>query len=331
MAEFDNKTCARLEVHEGIDNVKLLFVKSEWKPARSEPTSFSLAISDGLWAWKFEGTEKFVQDRAEAWDKSVSWVMDKVKFYLSVGQPGVTYRFNKTRDNQRKLSFDIEDTESELPLTANFILVNASDPGSVTSGLLDFLHDSNCRLTESYLRKRRDFDRMTRENEVLTEQNERFKALKNQFKEDAYKKFVPVLNSKKAKLRELRKEIEKLTEQTKSKIKVESERDDTTSSSSDDDEEESDHQRPSPEKKIERDEAFNERLVGEVKAISEPVATSGVDVVNAGPDPDATQPLSDEIENEDPSLESPKEVTSSLSALVEDKPYVGLQRKKRRN
>lgn len=80
-----------------------------------------------------------------------------------------------------------------------------------------------------------------------------------------------------------------------------------------------------------RDEAFNERLVGEVKAISEPVATSGVDVVNAGPDPDATQPLSDEIENEDPSLESPKEVTSSLSALVEDKPYVGLQRKKRRN
>lgn len=62
---------------------------------------------------------------------------------------------------------------------------------------------------------------------------------------------MPVLNSKKAKLRELRKEIEKLTEQTKSKIKVESERDDTTSSSSDDDEEESDHQRPSPEKKIE--------------------------------------------------------------------------------
>lgn len=46
-----------------------------------------------------------------------------------------------------QLSFDIEDTESELPLTANFILVNASDPGSVTSGLLDFLHDSNCRLT----------------------------------------------------------------------------------------------------------------------------------------------------------------------------------------
>lgn len=63
--------------------------------------------------------------------------------------------------------------------------------------------------------------------------------------------FVPVLNSKKAKLRELRKEIEKLTEQTKSKIKEDSERDNTTSSSSEDDEEESDHQRSSAEEKIE--------------------------------------------------------------------------------
>jgi len=107
MAEFDNKTCARLEVHEGIDtNVlvkKLLFVQSECKPTRSEATSFSLAISDGLGAWRFEGSEKFVEDRAEAWDKSVSWVMEKIKFYLSVGQPGVTYRFTTTRDNQRKV------------------------------------------------------------------------------------------------------------------------------------------------------------------------------------------------------------------------------------
>lgn len=179
------------------------------------------------------------------------------------------------------------------------------------------------------MRKRRDFDRMTKENEALTEQNERFKALKNQFKEDAFKKFVPVLNSKKAKLRELRKEIEKLTEQSKSKIKEDSERDNTTSSSSEDDEEESDHQRSSPKEKIERGEAFSESLVGEVKAISEPVATS---VVDAEPDPDATQPLSDEIELAGPSSEPPREAGGScLSALVGDKPYVGLQRKKRRN
>jgi len=58
MAEFDNKTCARLEVQEelhGLTVKKTLFVKSVWKPASSPPTSFSLAISDGRQAWTFEG------------------------------------------------------------------------------------------------------------------------------------------------------------------------------------------------------------------------------------------------------------------------------------
>ena len=106
MAEVDNKTCTRIEVQEGDDNVKkVLFVKSEWKPTRSEPTSFDLAISDGLRAWRFEGSEGFVRERAELWDKNESWVMEKLKFYLTLGQPGVTYRFTKTRDNRRKVCF----------------------------------------------------------------------------------------------------------------------------------------------------------------------------------------------------------------------------------
>jgi len=79
-----------------------------------------------------------------------------------------------------------------------------------------------------------------------------------------------------------------------------------------------------------RGEAFSEGLVGEVKAISEPpVATF---VVDAEPDPDATQPLLDEIELAGPSSEPRREAGGScLTALVGDKPYVGLQRKKRRN
>jgi hypothetical protein len=104
MAEFDNKTCTRLEVQEGTGNEKkVIFVKSEWKPTRSEPMSFDLAVSDGLRAWRFDGSESFVNARAEAWDKRVDWVMEKLKFYLSVGQPGVIYRFTPARDNQRKV------------------------------------------------------------------------------------------------------------------------------------------------------------------------------------------------------------------------------------
>lgn len=49
MADFDNKTCTRLEVHD-LTEKKTLFVKSVW-----EPNSFSLEISDGHQAWTFEG------------------------------------------------------------------------------------------------------------------------------------------------------------------------------------------------------------------------------------------------------------------------------------
>ena len=61
-----------------------------------------------------------------------------------------------------------------------------------------------------------------------------------------------MLNTKKLKLRELKKENEKLREESKSKVKEEDERDDTTYSSTEDegDEEESDHQRSTPEKKM---------------------------------------------------------------------------------
>ena len=56
--EEGNKTCARLEVHEGLHDStvkKTLFVKSTWEPTKAFPTSFSLAVTDGCQAWTFEG------------------------------------------------------------------------------------------------------------------------------------------------------------------------------------------------------------------------------------------------------------------------------------
>ena len=46
-----------------------------------------------------------------------------------------------------QLSFDIEDKESDLSLTANIVMANSSEPESVTCDLLGFLYDGNCRLT----------------------------------------------------------------------------------------------------------------------------------------------------------------------------------------
>lgn len=46
-----------------------------------------------------------------------------------------------------QLSFDVQDKESDLYLTANLSMLSASDPERITCDLLEFLHDSNCRLT----------------------------------------------------------------------------------------------------------------------------------------------------------------------------------------
>ncbi|XP_024395185.1 DNA repair protein XRCC4 [Physcomitrium patens] len=332
MAEFDNKTCTRLEVQECIENRNLnksLFVKSEWKPTRLDPMSFFLFVSDGQRAWTFDGSESFVKERAEAWDKKPRWVMEKIQFYLSVAQPGVNYRFTKIRDLHRKLSFDVQDKESDLYLTANLSMLSASDPERITCDLLEFLHDSNCRLTESFLKKCRDYDRLRSESEVLVEQNKRFKDLKSQTQEVMYKKFVAVLNSKKAKLKELKKELEHCKD--KQNVNENNDRGDTTSSS-DDEEDESDHQLPSPSERFEGGERSGERLISLDARKQCPIATSAANVVHA--DPDATQPILDEIENDFliPDL-PPKDDgrSSAVSALLQDTPYTGLPRKRRRN
>uniref|UniRef100_A0A7I4FC90 XRCC4 N-terminal domain-containing protein n=1 Tax=Physcomitrium patens TaxID=3218 RepID=A0A7I4FC90_PHYPA len=191
MAGLDNGTCIRLEVLEELDmsTVKrTLFVKSVWEPTRLSPTSFSLAISDGHRAWTFEGSETFVKKRAEVWDKNVSWVMDKLKLLLTVVQPGIAYHLTGMLDNHRKFSFEIQDMETNLSLTANFSLVDASDPEIVTRDLLGFLLHGNEILTVDYVKKCRSFDQVLAENKALSEQNKRFAHEKKQFEQAVYKK-----------------------------------------------------------------------------------------------------------------------------------------------
>lgn len=308
MAGLDNGTCIRLEVLEELDmsTVKrTLFVKSVWEPTRLSPTSFSLAISDGHRAWTFEGSETFVKKRAEVWDKNVSWVMDKLKLLLTVVQPGIAYHLTGMLDNHRKFSFEIQDMETNLSLTASFSLVDASDPEIVTRDLLGFLLHGNEILTVDYVKKCRSFDQVLAENKALSEQNKRFAHEKKQFEQAVYKKFVAVLNSKKIKLKELKKEIEKWKIQPESKV----ERDDTTSSSSGEDEKEIDHQE-------QREDGSSGSLIG----------------ASAFNDPDATQPFLDEMENKARITEFPNEDVPSnvVAALLEDTSYTALPRKRRR-
>lgn len=79
-------------------------------------------------------------------------------------------------------------------------------------------------------------------------------------------------------------------------------------------------------------ERSGERLISLDARKQCPIATSAANVVHA--DPDATQPILDEIENDFliPDL-PPKDDgrSSAVSALLQDTPYTGLPRKRRRN
>ncbi|KAH7404876.1 hypothetical protein KP509_15G048300 [Ceratopteris richardii] len=79
----------------------------------------------------------------------------------------------------------------------------------VTTNILNFLMDSNIKLSDEVLRKKQSFERMKTEAEKCLRQSEQFKNEKQQFETDIFRKFVAVLNSKKSKLRELRDKLAK--------------------------------------------------------------------------------------------------------------------------
>jgi len=76
--------------------------------------------------------------------------------------------------------------------------------------ILDFLMDANIRLSEEVVRKTQSFDKLKQEAEKCLQQSERFNTEKAEFEQATFSKFVAVLNSKKAKLRQLRDKVAEL-------------------------------------------------------------------------------------------------------------------------
>ncbi|GAA0142465.1 DNA metabolism protein [Lithospermum erythrorhizon] len=96
-----------------------------------------------------------------------------------------------------------------------------------TADILDFLLDANIRLSEEVVNKTQSFDRLKVEAEKCFAQSEKLSKEKEEFESEIFAKFVAVLNSKKAKLRELR---DKLSRQgTGKKIAEDEEEEDQSS------------------------------------------------------------------------------------------------------
>lgn len=87
----------------------------------------------------------------------------------------------------------------------------ADNSQKITVAVLDFLMDSNIKLSDEVVWKTQSFNKLKLEAEKCLEQSERLSSEKMEFESDIYGKFVNILNSKKAKLRELRDRLSKRT------------------------------------------------------------------------------------------------------------------------
>ncbi|KAJ6826109.1 DNA repair protein XRCC4 [Iris pallida] len=180
-----------------------IFIKGTWFPSH-----FRLLITDGLHAWTCDASEPEVRQRAEQWDQPPSEYVALAETYLGFQQPGSTYGFQDAGNGQKRLSWTFEKQGTKLEW--RWKCQPSSDSKQTTAGILDFLMDANIRLSDEVVRKTQSFERLKGEAERCLSQSERFNKEKTEFESAVYAKFVAVLNSKKAKLRELRDRISKL-------------------------------------------------------------------------------------------------------------------------
>ncbi|XP_020094932.1 DNA repair protein XRCC4 [Ananas comosus] len=203
-------TCLKLELpvedpkREGAVGAAI-FVKGTWHPSR-----FSLAVTDGAEAWTCDASDAEVKLRAEQWDLSPQDYLALAERYLAFQQPGSRYAFDAAADPHapRRLSWTFEKQGTKLEW--RWKCQPAPNKKQTTAEILDFLMDANIRLSEEVVRKTQAFDKLKAEAERCLQQSERFSNEKVEFESSVYSKFVAILNSKKAKLRDLRDRISKL-------------------------------------------------------------------------------------------------------------------------
>ncbi|XP_021291770.1 DNA repair protein XRCC4 [Herrania umbratica] len=223
-----------------IPSTEPIFVKGTWFD-----THFDISITDGLHAWVCNATEEEVKERAAQWDQPVTEYIELAERYLGFQQPGSVYRFADAGDDQKRLSWTFEKEGTKLEWRWKFR--PSPDSRKITGGILDFLMDANIRLSEEVVRKTQSFEKLKVEAEKCLEQSERSTNEKMEFESEIYAKFLGVLNSKKAKLRELRDQLSKQETTGKALMEEEDSTDKTESYRTGSDAEESEEE---PEKNL---------------------------------------------------------------------------------
>ncbi|KAK7344028.1 hypothetical protein VNO77_13230 [Canavalia gladiata] len=205
-----------------------IFVKGTWFP-----THFHLAITDGLAAWYCHASEDEVKQRAAQWDQPVSEYLHLSEHYLGHQQPASVYAFDDAGDADKRLSWTFE--KEGVTMLWRWKCLQSPNCKKTTAEVLDFLMDSNIRLSDDVVRKTELFEKMKVEAEKYLTQSERIASERVEFESEIYVKFLGVLNSKKSKLRELRDKLSKQENAEKSPKEEDTEKTESFDEETDDD------------------------------------------------------------------------------------------------
>ncbi|XP_010672115.1 DNA repair protein XRCC4 [Beta vulgaris subsp. vulgaris] len=202
-SEESRHTCLKLDVSEDSQSSKqIIFVKGNWFPCQ-----FSLSITDGYDAWLCNASEEDVKERASQWDQSVSEYIHFAETFLGFQHPTSVYRITDAGNGYKRLSFTFE--KEGIQLEWRWRCKPSSDSKSCTASILDFLMEANIRLSEEVVKTTQSFEQLKEEAQKCLVQSEKLSTQREEFESEVYAKFVSVLNSKKAKLRELRDRLSK--------------------------------------------------------------------------------------------------------------------------
>ncbi|KAL2920413.1 DNA repair protein XRCC4 [Bienertia sinuspersici] len=200
-------SCLKLQVKEEDTSEsshihQTIFIKGTWFPSH-----FDLSITDGLHSWLCNASEEDVSERASQWDQSVSEYIQFAEEYLGVQHSDSVYRFTDAGNGHRRLSWTFE--KEGVKLEWRWRCKPSPNNKKTTASILDFLMEENIKLSNDNVKKDEQFQKLKEQVEKSLAQSEKLSAEKEEFESEVYAKFVSVLNSKKAKLRELRDRLSK--------------------------------------------------------------------------------------------------------------------------
>ncbi|RWR79698.1 DNA repair protein XRCC4 [Cinnamomum micranthum f. kanehirae] len=208
MEESTRHTCLRLELgekeeeEESSNGRDVIFIKGTWFD-----NHFSLSITDGSLAWICnEWIARCQRGQNNGISRFTEYIVTAER-YLGFQQPGSVYTDTDMDTAFFMLSWTFE--KQGMKLEWRWKCQPSSNNKQTTAEILDFLMDANIRLSEEVVRKTQSFERLRAEAEKCLAQSEKFNNEKREFESAVYAKFVGVLNSKKAKLRELRDQLSK--------------------------------------------------------------------------------------------------------------------------